>query len=98
MNEVVEGYTFNWAKMLSDNLVKEIDEYQSLKSKGKPAPFYMSAYIMDAILFMTPFPLMNWSWTPASSEPIISTTPNYGKKMIKISFTKYVTTYWYLFI
>jgi hypothetical protein len=24
MNEVDEGYTFNWAKMLSDNLVKEI--------------------------------------------------------------------------
>jgi hypothetical protein len=70
MNEVVEGYTFNWEKMLSDNLAKEVVEYQSLKSKGKPAPFYMSAYIMDAIFFMTPFPLMNWSWTPASSEPI----------------------------
>jgi hypothetical protein len=24
MNEVAEGYTFNWAKMLSDNLAKEI--------------------------------------------------------------------------
>jgi hypothetical protein len=31
MNEVVEGYTFNWAKMLSDNLATEIVEYQSLK-------------------------------------------------------------------
>jgi hypothetical protein len=64
MNEVVEGYTFNWAKMLSDNLAKEIIDYKSSKSKGKPAPFYMSAYIMDSICFMTPFPLMNWSWTP----------------------------------
>jgi hypothetical protein len=25
---------------------------------------------MDAICFMTPFPLMNWSWTSTSSEPI----------------------------
>jgi hypothetical protein len=30
----------------------------------------MSTYVMDAICFMTPFPLMNWSWTPTSSEPI----------------------------
>jgi hypothetical protein len=59
MNEVDEGYTFNWDKMLSDNLAKEIVEYQSLKSKGNPAPFYMSAYIMDVICFMTSFPLMN---------------------------------------
>jgi hypothetical protein len=38
--------------------------------KGKPDPLYMLAYIMDSICFMTPFPLMNWSWTPASFEPI----------------------------
>jgi hypothetical protein len=31
MNEVAEGYTFNWDKMLSDNLAKEIDEHQSKK-------------------------------------------------------------------
>jgi hypothetical protein len=70
MNEVVEGYTFNWAKMISDNLAKEIVEYKLEKSKGHPAPIYMSAYVMDVICFMTPFPLMNWSWTPASSKPI----------------------------
>jgi hypothetical protein len=40
------------------------------KSKGQSAPFYMSTYVMDAICFMTPFPLMNWSWTPTISEPI----------------------------
>jgi hypothetical protein len=34
MHEVVEGYSFNWAKILSDNLAKEITEYQSLKAKG----------------------------------------------------------------
>jgi hypothetical protein len=70
MNKVVEGYTFKWAKMLSDNLAKEIVEYKSTKSKGQPTSFYMSAYVMDDICFMTPFPLMNWSLTLASYEPI----------------------------
>jgi hypothetical protein len=56
--------------MLLDNLAKGIDDYKTTKSKGKHTPFYMSAYVMDAICFMTPFPLMNWIWTPASSKPI----------------------------
>jgi hypothetical protein len=30
----------------------------------------MLAYIMDAICFSTPFPLMNWSWNPTYLEPI----------------------------
>jgi hypothetical protein len=30
----------------------------------------MSAYIMDAISFMTPLPLMSWSWTSFNDEPI----------------------------
>ena len=59
INEVVEGYTFNWAKMLPDNLAREVAEYKSLKSTCQHAPFYMSAYIMDSICFMNPFPLMN---------------------------------------
>jgi hypothetical protein len=25
---------------------------------------------MDVVCFMTPFPLMGWSWTPTSAEPI----------------------------
>ena len=49
MNEVAEGYTFNWAKMLSNNLTKEIVDYKTSKSKGKLAPFYMSTYVMDVI-------------------------------------------------
>jgi hypothetical protein len=40
------------------------------KGKGKPTPFFMLAYVMDVIYFMTPFPLMSWSWTPDSAEPI----------------------------
>jgi len=30
----------------------------------------MSAYIMDAICFMTHFPLMNWSWNVSCPEPV----------------------------
>jgi hypothetical protein len=70
MHEVAKGYTFNWAKRLSDNLAKRIIEYQILKSKGQPTPFYMSPYFIDAICFMTPFPLINWSWTQTSAEHI----------------------------
>jgi hypothetical protein len=70
IHTVAEGYSFDWAKILSDNLVTEITEYRSLKAKGKPTPFFMSAYIMDVVCFMTPFPLMGWSWTPNSVEPI----------------------------
>jgi hypothetical protein len=36
MNEVVEGYTFNWAKMLLDNLAKGIVEYKATNQKGIP--------------------------------------------------------------
>jgi hypothetical protein len=70
MNEVAKGYTFNWAKMLSDNLAKEIIDYKSTKSKGQPDPFYMSTYVMDSICFMTPLLPMKWIWTSASLEPI----------------------------
>jgi len=62
MHMVVEGYSFDWAKILSDNLVREITKYRSLKDKGKLAPFCMSSYIMDVICFMTSFPLMGWRW------------------------------------
>jgi hypothetical protein len=56
--------------MLSDNLAKKIRDYKNHKSKGEHAPFYMSAFIMDAICFRNPFTLMNWSWTPTVTEPI----------------------------
>jgi hypothetical protein len=34
IHEVAEGYSFNWGKILSDNITKEIAEYQMEKSKG----------------------------------------------------------------
>jgi hypothetical protein len=70
LEEVSEGCSFNWHKILSDNLTKEVAKYKEAKSKGKPVSFYMSSYIMDAICFMTPFPLMNWSWNVSCLEPV----------------------------
>jgi hypothetical protein len=56
--------------ILSDNMVKEVMDYQTARSKGQPIAFYMSAYIMDDIFLSTPFPLMNLSWSPTYLEPI----------------------------
>jgi hypothetical protein len=70
MHEVVEGFSFNWAKSLLNNLAKEIMEYKLVKTKGQTTPFYMSMFIMDDVFFITPFPLMNWSRTPTNNEPI----------------------------
>jgi hypothetical protein len=70
LEEASEGYTFNWSKILSDNLAQEVSNYRVAKSKGQPVAFYMPAYIMDAIFFVTPFPLMNWSWNITCPEPI----------------------------
>jgi hypothetical protein len=67
---VAEGYSFDWAKILLDNLIQEIARYQSLRAKGKSTKFFMSAYIMDVVCFITPFLLMDWSWTPNSVKPI----------------------------
>jgi hypothetical protein len=70
LEEVSEGRSFNWHKILSDNIASEIKKYQTARSKGQIVAFYMSAYIMDAICFKTPFPLMNWSWNPSCLEPV----------------------------
>jgi hypothetical protein len=70
MHEVAEFFSFNWTKILSDNLDKEITEYQLLKEEGQPSPSYMSTYLMDAFFFMTSFPLMSWSWNPTNVVPI----------------------------
>jgi hypothetical protein len=67
---VAEGFSFDWAKLMSDSLTSRITEYRAQKASGRTSSFFMSAYIMDAIFFMTPFPLMSWSWTPSDAEPI----------------------------
>jgi hypothetical protein len=70
LEEVSEGHSFNWHKILSDNITTEVTKYKAAREKGQPVAFYMSAYIMDAICFRTPFPLMTWSWNPSCTEPI----------------------------
>jgi hypothetical protein len=56
--------------ILSDNIAKEISDYRVARDRGQPMAFYMSAYLMDTNFFMTPFPLMNWSWNITFLEPI----------------------------
>jgi hypothetical protein len=56
---MVEVFSFDWAKILLDDLASEITKYQTNKTKGQPNSFFMSSYIMDSIYFMTPFPLMS---------------------------------------
>jgi hypothetical protein len=70
IHTVAESCSFDWAKFLSDSLTSRITEYRMQKASGKVASFLMSAYIMDVVCFMTPFPLMSWSWTPSEVEPI----------------------------
>jgi hypothetical protein len=70
LEEVSEGRSFNWHKIMSDNIASEVIKYQTARSKGQIVAFYMSAYIIDAICFRTPFPLMNWSWDPSCAEPV----------------------------
>jgi hypothetical protein len=70
IHTVVEGFSFDWAKLLFDSLTSQITEYRAQRECKKVTSFFMSSYIMDAICFMTPFPLMNWSWAPSNIEPI----------------------------
>jgi hypothetical protein len=61
LEEASKGYSFNWSKIVSNNIAKEVSDYKAAKSRGQPVAFYTSSYIMDTICFMTPFPLMNSS-------------------------------------
>jgi hypothetical protein len=67
---VTEGCSFNWAKILSDSLANQITEYREQKASGRLSSFFMSAYIMDAVCSMRPFPLMSWTWNPVQEKPI----------------------------
>jgi hypothetical protein len=69
IHRVVEGCSFDWAKMLSDSLTTRVTEYRAQKESRKISSFFMYAYIMDVVCFLTPFPLMSWSWTPTEVEP-----------------------------
>jgi hypothetical protein len=59
IHTVDEGFSFDWAKLMSDSLTSRIIEYRAQKASGRASSFFMPAYIMDTICFMTPFPLMS---------------------------------------
>jgi len=62
----------NWAQIFSDNLAKAIIDYKmksSVSTRVYP-PFFMSAYVMDAICFGSKFPIMGWKWTMKDPLPI----------------------------
>jgi hypothetical protein len=65
---VAEGFSFNWAKILSNSLFNRVTEYREQKENGRPSSLFMFAYIMDTICSMTPFPLMNWAWSPVQEK------------------------------
>jgi hypothetical protein len=70
LEEVSEGRSFNWHKILSNNIASEVINYKTARAKGQSVAFYMLAYIIDVIFFKTPFPLMNWSWNDSCTEPV----------------------------
>jgi hypothetical protein len=41
LHEAAEGYSFNWNKILSDNLAQEVMEYQTVRSNGRPIAFFL---------------------------------------------------------
>jgi len=72
IEEVVNATSMNWAQILSDNLAKTIIEYRRRRSIASRVyrPFFMSAYVMDAICFSSKFPIMGWKWTVWNPLPI----------------------------
>lgn len=52
---------FNWANILSHNLTNEIREALSSPPCFKP-PFFMSSYLLDVIIVVSPLPSLEWFW------------------------------------
>ena len=61
LNAAVNSTIVDWAKILSDNLTTAIFHYRSKRSVSQwiYPPFYLSAYVMDAICFVSKFPMMS---------------------------------------
>lgn len=67
-----EGYIFDWATLLYNNLAKHILSFHTSSSvfENKIPPFYMYAYIMDCLCFSLDFLAMGWKWNPYDPLPI----------------------------
>jgi hypothetical protein len=86
MFRVIEGCSFNWAKILSDSLANRVTEYREQKASGRPSSFFMSAYIMDTVCSMTPFPLMRWAWNTYQEKPV----HEYHDKLLENKVDKFI--------
>lgn len=62
----------DWAEILSDNLITTIFSYRSKRATSQRIypPFYLAAYIMDSIFYVSKFPVMGWKWTTQDPLPI----------------------------
>ena len=62
----------DWAQILSDNLASAILGYRTKRSFAQRVypPFFLSAYVMDTICFVSDFPIMGWKWTMQNPLPI----------------------------
>lgn len=72
INGALEGFIFDWAIILSNNLSTHILAFRSkCKVSGNIfCPFYMSSYVMDALCFSMDFSSMGWKWTLQDQTPI----------------------------
>ena len=77
----------DWAKILFDNLVTAIVSYRSKRAASQRIypPFYLYAYIMDSICYVSKFPIMGWKWTTQDPLPIHV----YHKELWDSQFTPY---------
>ena len=62
----------DWAQILSDNLASTVWNYRTKRSFAQRfyPPFFLAAYVMDAICFVSKFPLMGWKWMVQNPLPI----------------------------
>ena len=72
LNAAINATIVDWAKILSDNLATTILNYRSKRiiSQRIYPPFYLSAYVMDVICYVSKFPVMGWKWTTQDPLPI----------------------------
>ena len=69
---IINSLILNWENILSDNFAGNIMDYRSKRSVSSREipPFYMSAYVMEAIFFSSSFPTMGWKWKTQDPTPI----------------------------
>ena len=72
IDAIVNSVIMNWVNILTDNLAMAIGQYRKYRviSTRVIPPFFMSAYVMDAIYFCTKFPNMDWNWTLGDPNPM----------------------------